>query len=98
MCMTGSIYVDSEGGSLGDLLADQRRTGMRLTANDLAQILMQVAQGLKYIHAQGLVHMDIKPGDLLFFHCMCDLFMTYNLNVMDLHVMMGHQMFDKCAS
>jgi serine/threonine protein kinase len=50
------------GGSLGDLLADQRRTGMRLATNDLAQILMQVAQGLKYIHAQGLVHMDIKPG------------------------------------
>ncbi len=50
------------GGSLRDLLD----RGDRLTHSQAAHLGTEVAQGLAYAHARGLVHRDIKPANLLF--------------------------------
>ena len=51
------------GGSLAELIARQEKEGAeRLSEDDLKQVLLQVAHGLRYIHSQHLVHLDIKPG------------------------------------
>ncbi len=50
------------GGSLRDLLD----RGDRLTHSQAAHLGAEVAQGLAYAHARGLVHRDIKPANLLF--------------------------------
>jgi len=50
------------GGSLRDLLD----RGIRLTHSQAAHLGTEVAQGLAYAHARGLIHRDIKPANLLF--------------------------------
>ena len=50
------------GGSLRDLLD----RGDRLSHSQAAHLGAEVAQGLAYAHARGLVHRDIKPANLLF--------------------------------
>jgi len=41
------------------------RTGGRLSMEDAATIIAQAALGLSHAHAQGLIHRDVKPGNLL---------------------------------
>ena len=36
--------------------------GQMYSESDLTEMLLQVAQGLEYIHSKRLVHLDIKPG------------------------------------
>src|SRR5579883_3543949 len=50
------------GGSLRDILD----TGTRLSQAQAARLGVEVAQGLAYAHARGLVHRDVKPANLLF--------------------------------
>ncbi len=61
----GRFYIAMEympGGSLQDHLA---RDG-RMSFAEARRILLQVCAGLQVAHAQGLVHRDIKPGNILF--------------------------------
>ena len=51
-----------EGGSLRSLLD----RGDQLTPGQAAALGRQIATGLDYAHARGLVHRDVKPANLLF--------------------------------
>ncbi len=60
----GSLYFAMElvdGGSLEQLLD----RGERLDPEDARRLMIQVAAGLRDAHAAGIVHRDIKPGNLL---------------------------------
>lgn len=51
-------FLDGEG---LDKLIEERRLSLR----QAAAILARVADALKHIHAQGIVHRDIKPGNIM---------------------------------
>lgn len=49
----------------GTSLADVLRGSRTLTASRSAQLIAQVASALGYAHRNGVVHRDVKPGNIL---------------------------------
>lgn len=52
------------GGSLLDVITEKEQRGELFREPELRDLLLQVTQGLKYIHSSGLVHLDIKPSKI----------------------------------
>lgn len=68
------LYDSGAGGGLlyftmpfveGESLADRLSREAELPIRDVVRILKDVADGLSYAHERGLVHRDIKPGNVL---------------------------------
>ncbi|HEX7736149.1 MAG TPA: protein kinase [Ktedonobacteraceae bacterium] len=55
-------------GSLADLLAENERSQTRLTLDEAASVISQTAGALHYAHERGIVHLDLKPSNLLVSH------------------------------
>ena len=61
----GIAYIAMEfltGRTLGDFTAPDRR----LTDSDVFEVIARVAEGLDYAHGQGVIHRDIKPGNIIY--------------------------------
>jgi len=64
----GQIYIQNEfcdGGSLEQKIEDARVSGQVFSEDELHRLLLHIGKGLKYIHSRQLVHLDIKPGNIL---------------------------------
>jgi serine/threonine-protein kinase len=49
----------------GETLAERLHREGRLAAREALPLLQQIAEGLAAIHARGLVHRDVKPGNVM---------------------------------
>lgn len=54
-------YIDGE--SVGAFL---KRTGQPMSEQTVCKVLMQMLDALQAVHVQGLWHLDIKPGNIMF--------------------------------
>lgn len=57
------VFELVEGGNLQELLDD--RDGGKLSVNEAACVIKDLAEGLKFLHAKGIVHRDMKPDNIL---------------------------------
>jgi len=58
------IFEFIEGRNLHDVLAER----CRLTVKESKMVLRQVCHGLDYAHHHGVVHRDLKPGNIMVTH------------------------------
>jgi len=49
----------------GTTLADLLKQGRRFTAKEVVEIGIQLARALDYAHRKGIVHRDVKPGNIM---------------------------------
>src|SRR5688572_25278007 len=68
------IHAVDEGGAFvfyvmayvnGETLSDRVRSRGPLPAHEVSRIMREVAWALAYAHAQGIVHRDVKPANIL---------------------------------
>jgi tetratricopeptide (TPR) repeat protein len=61
----GGIHLAMELAS-GGSLADRIKLGGALPIPEAARVTAQVARALEYVHAEGIVHRDVKPDNILY--------------------------------
>jgi serine/threonine protein kinase/WD40 repeat protein len=56
-------YVD--GVSLSSLLSEAQGRGQRMPVAAVCELIRQASEGIQYAHEQGILHRDLKPGNLM---------------------------------
>src|SRR5712691_6999549 len=62
--LTSSPYL--RGGTLRERIDEFKRSGRQFDLSTIASYISQIADALSYAHSLGVIHRDIKPGNLLF--------------------------------
>jgi serine/threonine protein kinase len=83
----------------GETLEEVLHRRKRLPPNEAVRVLHQALTGLQHIHEQGLIHRDLKPGNLMLVpgHQAGEPDTTLQATVKILDIGLGRQLFDENA-
>ena len=59
------IIENAENGDLASFTLSNKKLGRNIPEDELWSIFLQCMQGLSYIHDMGVIHRDIKLGNIL---------------------------------
>lgn len=65
-CVYYMVMPYISGRTLRDLLEETHQSGQRLSWGRVAAIMRQLGGALGYAHDRGMIHRDVKPGNILF--------------------------------
>ena len=54
-----------EGDTLKTRMSEYRARGERMPYPELLRIMLDILAGLEYAHSEGIIHRDIKPGNMM---------------------------------
>ncbi|MET0753516.1 MAG: serine/threonine-protein kinase, partial [Pyrinomonadaceae bacterium] len=66
--LKGQIIIVSEfiqNGSLKDFIESENSPQIRLEIKKATEIIIDILKGLSHLHSSGIIHHDIKPGNIL---------------------------------
>ena len=66
------IIENAENGDLDEFIKAKKESNQHIPEVDLWNIFLQCMEGLTYVHEMGVIHRDIKPGNIL---------ITNNMNI-----------------
>ncbi|KAJ6255307.1 membrane-associated tyrosine- and threonine-specific cdc2-inhibitory kinase [Anaeramoeba flamelloides] len=82
----GFVYIGSnfcEGGNLDQFVLSSIKQNTTIQTSKIYEILTDILLGIELLHSNGLIHMDIKPENILItkgFHILCDFGCMVKLN------------------
>ncbi|GAA6042488.1 hypothetical protein JCM8097_003053 [Rhodosporidiobolus ruineniae] len=90
------FYLVFQLASGGELFEQIHNRG-KYTEGDAAKVILNVLEGVKYLHSKGIVHRDLKPENLLYVHPGSDLLVIADFGIAK-HINPGEELTSLAGS